>query len=193
MESEEKSNINQLLLTFRSKSNEIIRVSKISKEDAWSLCDFVIANEDRLSDSFPLTREQNLTPELSEIFVTLKEKQFLAREEYLFTLRSKESNRIIGLIYIKKLDWTKKQGEFAYAIDYNYEGKGIISMVIKELSAFAFQELELEILQIITHKTNIGSCKVAENNDFQWIKTLSNEFTPRRKKPLDMELYELYK
>lgn len=193
MESEEKSNINQLLLTFRSKSNEIIRVSKISKEDAWSLCDFVIANEDRLSDSFPLTREQNLTPELSEIFVTLKEKQFLAREEYLFTLRSKESNRIIGLIYIKKLDWTKKQGEFAYAIDYNYEGKGIISMVIKELSAFAFQELELEILQIIAHKTNIGSCKVAENNDFQWIKTLSNEFTPRRKKPLDMELYELYK
>ena len=48
MESEEKSNINQPILTFRSKSNEIIRVSKISKQDAWNICNFVVANEDRL-------------------------------------------------------------------------------------------------------------------------------------------------
>ena len=193
MESEEKSNINQPILTFRSKSNEIIRVSKISKQDAWNICNFVVANEDRLLDFFPGTREQNLTPELSEIFVKLKEKQFLAKEEYLFTLRSETSHKIIGLIYIKELDWVKKQGEFAYTIDYNFEGKGIISGIISHLSKYAFDYLGLNILQIIVHKTNIRSCKVAENNGFKWIKTLPNEFTPRGKKPLDMELYELYK
>ena len=35
--------------------------------------------------------------------------------------------------------------------------------------------------------------KVAENNNFRWVKTLPNEFTPKGKEPLDMELYELYK
>jgi ribosomal-protein-alanine N-acetyltransferase len=95
-------------------------------------------------------------------------------------------------VYIKELDWTKKQGEFAYAIDYNYEGKGIVSKVIQELSAYAFEELGLEILQIIAHKINVGSTKVAENNGFQWIKTLPKAFTPKGREPMDMELYELY-
>ena len=45
--------------------------------------------------------------------------------------------------------------------------------------------------QIIAHKTNIGSCKVAEKCGFEWKKTLLNEYTPPNESPLDMELYEL--
>ena len=50
----------------------------------------------------------------------------------------------------------------------------------------------LKTIQIISHKTNFGSVKVAENNGFIWKKTLQNEFTPTNETPLDMELYELY-
>ena len=50
----------------------------------------------------------------------------------------------------------------------------------------------MKTLQIIAHKTNIGSIKVAENNGFIWQRTLQNEFTPTDGEPLDMELYELY-
>ena len=46
-------------------------------------------------------------------------------------------------------------------------------------------------LQIITHKTNLGSCKVAEKSGFLWKRTLINEFTPPIGKPMNMELYEL--
>ena len=46
-------------------------------------------------------------------------------------------------------------------------------------------------LQIITHKTNPRSCKVAEKNGFQWKHTLINKFTPPNGKPMNMELYEL--
>tara|TARA_R110001632_G_scaffold43376_6_gene110007 strand:+ start:10727 stop:11308 length:582 start_codon:yes stop_codon:yes gene_type:complete len=174
-------------------SNEIIDVFKISKDDSWKLCDFIVSNEDRLLDFLPRTREQNLTPNLSELFVSSKVKEFDAKQEFLFTLKRKDHKDIIGLIYIKKLDWVKMQGEFAYAIDYNFEGKGIVSKVIQEMSDFAFYELGLETLQIIAHKTNVASCKVAEKNNFRWVKTLLNEYTPKGKEPLDMELYELYK
>ena len=60
------------------------------------------------------------------------------------------------------------------------------------MTKFAFVELGLETLQIISHKTNLGSIKVAENNGFVWQRTLLNEFTPSNESPLDMELYELY-
>ena len=165
----------------------------IHPKDGWNICNFAVANEDRLKRYFPKTLEQNLTPDLSIIFVEKKVRQFEAKEEFLFTLRENESNKLVGLVYIKEVDWTTKQGEFAYCIDYTVEGKGLITETVKQLSDYAFDTLGLETLQIISHKNNIGSIKVAENNNFTWIKTLKNEFTPPGENPLNMELYELYK
>ena len=167
-------------------------ISPIRSKDGWSICNFTSANEDRLKRYFPKTLEQNLTPDLSNIFVEKKVKQFNDKEEFLYTIKQNEGHKVAGLIYIKEVDWTKKQGEFAYAIDYNFEGKGLTTKAIKQLSEHAFEILELETLQAIVHKNNIGSIKVVKNNNFTWIKTLKNEFTPPGEKPLDMELYELY-
>lgn len=168
-------------------------ITPIQPKDGWNICNFSVANEDRLKRYFPKTLEQNLTPDLSNSFVAKKVKQFESKDEFLFTLKENESHKLVGLIYIKELDWNKKQGEFAYAIDYNIEGKGLITEAVKRLSEHAFESLGLETLQIIVHKSNIGSLKVAENNNFTWIKTLNSEFTPPREVPLNMELYELYK
>jgi len=168
-------------------------ISPIAATDGWRVCNFIVANEDRLKRYFPKTLEQNLTPDLSNIFVEKKEKQFQAKEEFLFTIKTKEPYKLMGLVYIKAIDWTKKQGEFAYAIDYNIESKGVMTEAVKQLSDYAFDHLNLETLQIIVHKSNIGSIKVAENCNFTHIKTLKNEHTPPGENPLDMELYELYK
>lgn len=164
----------------------------IHPKDGWSLCNFCVTNEDRLKRYFPKTLEQNLTPDLSKIFVEKKAKQFETKQEFLFTIKENETNTLTGLVYIKELDWNKKQGEFAYCIDYNFEGKGVIKQAVNKLSNYAFKILGLETLQIIVHKTNIASVKVAENNNFTWIKTLNNAYTPPGEKPLDMELYEMY-
>lgn len=167
-------------------------IQPINEKDAWNLCNFIVANEDRLQRYFPKTLEQNLNPTLSNIFVQKKVKQFNSKEEFLFTVIERESKKLVGLVYIKTLDWTKKQGEFAYCIDYNYETKGITTQAINKLSEYAFSELKIETLQIIAHKNNFPSIKVAENNNFIWKKTLLNEFTPINEAPLNMELYELY-
>ncbi|SHI68441.1 GNAT family N-acetyltransferase [Algibacter luteus] len=167
-------------------------ISPIQPKDGWKICNFVVANEDRLKRYFPKTLEQNLTPDLANIFVAKKVKQFENKGEFLFTLKTNDSNQLVGLIYIKKLNWTKKEGEFAYCIGYEYEGKGITTKAIKILSNHAFDTLNLKTLQIIVHPSNKPSIKVAENCNFTWIKTLEKEHTPPGEKPLDMELYELY-
>lgn len=171
---------------------DYFHINPIDSKDAWSLCDFVVSNEDRLKSFFPETLAQNLTPDLSQRFTEKKVQQFKNKEEFLFTIKEKESHHILGLIYIKELGWVKKQGEFAYCIGYQYEGKGLTSKSIKILSQYAFNNLKLKILQIIVHKTNIGSIKVAKNCNFTWQRTLKNAFTPPGKRSLDMELYELY-
>lgn len=171
---------------------ENFHIRPIQLKDAWSLCDFVVANEDRLKQYLPKTLAQNQTPTLSKAFVAQKTKQFDQREEFLFTIKEKESQELVGLVFLKALDWDKKQGEFAYCIGYSQEGKGITSDAVKTLSDHAFKELKLETLQIITHHSNLASVKIAKKCGFQWIRSLPNEFTPTQGDPITMELYELY-
>ena len=167
-------------------------IDKIQEKDAWKICDFMVANQDRFKLYFPKTLEQNLTPTLSEYFVKKNLKQFADKNQFLFTLKEQETNTLVGLIYIKELNWATKQGEFAYCIGYPFEGQRLTSKAIKVLSNYAFKTLDLKTLQIIVFKANIGSVKVAEHNGFKWIKTLKNEYTPPGGNPLNMELYELY-
>ncbi|MEN8885743.1 MAG: GNAT family protein [Winogradskyella sp.] len=168
-------------------------INAVHEGDAWKLCNFMIANTDRLKRYFPKTLEQNLNPTLSQLFVEKIVKQFENRDVFLFTLKHSETRELAGVIYIKELNWDKKQGEFAYCIGYTFKGQGLTSTAIKVLSKYAFNDLELETLQIIAHKNNLASVNVALKNNFKWQNTLKNEFTPTGEQPLDMELYELHR
>lgn len=167
-------------------------INQIHSGDAWKICNFMVANAERLKRFFPKTLEQNLNPTLSQIFVEKKVKQFKDKEEFLFMLKHTESRNLAGIIYIKELDWEKKQGEFAYCIGYAVEGQGLTSKAVNALSSYAFEILGLETLQIISHKDNLASVGVAKKCGYQWIKTLINEFAPPGEQPLDMQLYEKY-
>lgn len=167
------------------------QIDPIHEKYAWRICDFVTINAQRLKRYFPKTLEQNLTPTLAQIFVERKLRQFQNKEEFLFVLKEKEKRTVIGLVYIKSLDWEKKQAELAYCIGYQYEGKGWMTETIRKLSNYAFTEFGLKTLQIITHKSNFGSVKVAEKCGYIWKGTLEKEHTPPMEDPLDMELYEL--
>ncbi len=180
------------VLKIKSKQDNIIHVCEIHEKDAWSICDFAVANEDRLKDFFPKTLAQNLNPELAQIFIQLKTKQFREKEEYLFVLKEEEEKKIIGLVYIKELLKLKGQGEFAYCIDYNFEGHGIITQVVTKLADYAFNFLKLDRLQIIVHKSNTASINVAENCNFLWKQTLIKSFKPTNREAMDMELYERF-
>lgn len=167
-------------------------IEKISENCATSVHRLMISNAERFKRYFPKTLELNLTVELSQLFVAKKNLEFINNEEFLFTIKENKTKNVVGLVYIKELDWVKKQGELAYCLDVKCESKGLMSKTVKELSTYAFENLGLKALQIIVHKGNVGSVKVAKNAGFSWQRTLLKEYTPPNESPLDMELYELY-
>lgn len=181
------------IFKMETKHDKIIHICEIQENDAWGICDFVVSNESRLRPFFPKTLAQNLTPDLSKTFTQLKCKEFKNKDEYLFTLKEENSKRIIGLIYVKELKKVEKQGELAYCIDYNFEGLGIISQVVSTMVTYTFQNLNLNHLQILVHKTNLGSVRVAEKAGFVWQQTLIENYNPTGRNAMDMELYEHYK
>jgi [ribosomal protein S5]-alanine N-acetyltransferase len=166
-------------------------IDSLKPTDAHQLYQFMVENNERLRRFFPATLSGNDTIGKSIAYIALKEKEIQEKSNFTFGIREKKTQEIAGLIILKKIDWSKKQGEFAYCIGSRYEGKGLVTFAVKELSAYAFNTLDLKTLQIIAHKTNLRSVKVAEKCGFIWQRTLPNEFTPINEKPLDMELYEL--
>jgi ribosomal-protein-alanine N-acetyltransferase len=167
-------------------------LDKLKPIDANQLYQFLFDNTERLKLYFPVTLEMNDSLDKTVAYISIKNKEIEEKTNFTLAIRDKNNQQIGGLIIIKKIDWDKKIGEFAYCIGSELEGKGVTSFAVKEMTKFAFEELNLKTLQIIAHKTNLGSLKVAENNGFVWQSTLKNEFTPVNGTPLDMELYELY-
>ncbi len=168
-------------------------VSQITLSDADGLCTLMTSNASRFLRFFPKTLNQNRTVEDSKKFILKKRQQQQAKEEYTFFLKEPLTHKIMGLLIIKEINWMTKQGELAFCIDQHFEGKGFMTLAVQYISEFAIQKLELRTLQIIAHKSNFGSIRVAEKCNYIWHSTLKDAFAPPNEKALDMELYELKK
>lgn len=168
-------------------------IAPIQEKDAWRICDFMVANSERFKNDFPGTLKQNLNPTLSTLFVQEKTRQFNAGEEYLFTVKEEEYRTIMGLIYLKELQKKEGQGELAYCIGYEYEGKGLTTFFLNQIIPWAFQDIGLDTLQIIAHIDNKGSTCIAEKLDFSWKKSLPDAHTRFDGSTITMELYEKYR
>ena len=172
-------------------SSEHIKVSHLKPEDALHLNKLLVSNTERLKRYLPKTLAANRTLESTKSYIDSKIKAMESHSEFVYTIKDRNTNNIAGLVILKNIDWTKKRGEFAYCIGQKFEGKGWMSEAIKASTKFAVNQLELKTLQIISHKSNKGSVKVAEKCGYKWVETLPEEFTPLNEAPLDMELYEL--
>lgn len=172
-------------------SSDAFYVEFLMPEDAINLNKLLVKNTDRFKQYLPKTLSENRTLDSSKSYIRARIELMASKLEFTFTIKDALTKNIAGLIILKSIDWTEKKGEFAYCIGQSYEKKGWMSEAIKAITEFAFQELKLKTLQIISHKSNIGSIRVAESNHFIWKKTLQREFIPSGQQPLDMELYEL--
>lgn len=169
-----------------------LSLSELQFDDADALSMLMRDNQTRFQRDFPLTLAQNLTKADSKAYIGRKQIENASKTEFTWAIREKTSNVVAGLVILKELDWEKESGEFAYCIGAKYEGRGWVTAAIKELSAFAFENLGLQRLQIIAHETNLASLRVAEKNGYTWQKKLLKSYTPPGSEALDMELFEKY-
>lgn len=167
-------------------------ISLLKSTDAWKLCDFIIANEDRFKTFLPVTVSKNLNPNLSELFIEEQLKLAAKNHSFLHTIKLKDSRQLIGIIYLKDVHLGKAVGEFAYALDYRFLGNGIIPFAINTLIKLYTSTLGLNTFKIITHQSNMSSIRVAEKCNFKWSRTLPHIFKPPNRAAMDMELYELH-
>ena len=172
-------------------SSEHISISLLQQKNALQLNKLFVSNTERFMDHLPTTLAENRTLESTQNYIIKKIEEAKKYIEFVFVINHNYSSDIIGLIILKNLDWESRTGEFAYCIGKRFKGKELMTEGIKAVSNYAVDIMKLDTLQIISHKTNFSSIKVALQSGFKWKETLVNEFMPLNGAALDMELYEL--
>lgn len=104
----------------------------------------------------------------------LIEPVFLARPKKglprAYAIVNKSNDKMIGTCDYHSVDWQSNIGEIGYALNYNYWGKGYVTLACKALIDFGFNTLNLDIVIISHHIKNIGSQRVIEKCGFRFIK-----------------------
>jgi len=150
----------------------ILKIIEVKEfEDYFNL---ITRNKNRLSDYFPKTLKAVSDLKHAKIHLTNLIHQHKNKEIYPFGIYVNEI--LVGWISLKNVDWKIKKGELGYYIDTSFEGKGITSLAVQEITNFAFQTVVLDKVFLRTAPANIASQRIAIKNGFQKEGILRKEF-----------------
>ena len=149
-------------------------ISFLEEKDAIPLFELIQANAKRLHQYFPITAQQNTSLSETETYIAVKNLETSQKENYTFKIANINTELPIGLLIIKKINWTTKTCELAYFIDRVHEGKGITSAGISQLLIYCKETLQLQKAVLRIGEDNPGSLSIAEKHNFKLIKRIKN-------------------
>lgn len=92
--------------------------------------------------------------------------QFARRESISYRILRRSDEQLIGMCSIFQLNWDIPSGEIGYWIQASAQGQGYMTEAVKRLTAFAFEELALERVEIRCDSRNRRSAAVAERSGY---------------------------
>lgn len=91
--------------------------------------------------------------------------QVLEEDEIVYTIF--DNDDFVGLIGFKNIDETNKKAEIGYWLSESAQGKGIITLSVRELLLYAFDEIDINKIQIKVAVDNERSRRVPERLGFK--------------------------
>lgn len=160
-------------------------------DDYKSFFELLQNNRKRLEKYFPFTVKSTLTIDATRQYVI--DRIILAdKMEFIsFVIVSHDHPGLIGLIFLKNLDWSIPKSEVGFFIDKKFEGEGIISRGVAEVVEYSFRHLKINKLFMRIGDDNPGSQRIAEKNGFILEGKLRNDFKSHDGTLLDVFYYGL--
>ncbi len=159
-----------------------IYLKPVSNEDA----EFVVFVRNHQDYS----RYLNKSAETVEEQIKWFEKYYDMENEHYFTIVWRNTNKNIGTIDIKDIDWNDKKAEWGKWIVINNPLAAIESMYL--LYDYGFNRLNLEKIYFTTVIENVNTAKIHERYKAKKIKLLKDYFY-KYEKYYDSYLYEIDK
>ena len=142
-----------------------IELRQIEKSDSKDIFATIDNQRDYLGKWLPFvafTKEISDTDKFVDSVVNAPEDKF----EYLFTIR--KGNEFVGLIGFKDTDTTNKKTEIGYWISEKFQKQGIVTKSVEKLCDFAFNNQEINRIQIRCAVENHSSKNIPKRLGFKF-------------------------
>ncbi|WDF59696.1 GNAT family protein [Flavobacterium sp. KACC 22758] len=149
------------------------RIEHILPNEFYELID---KNRDHIGHTFPVTLANSDSPENAENFISVSKDREKNSEGYYFYARDIKTNKLIGYLCVKTIDYRISKCELGYFIDKDYQGKGITSKMVSDALEFCFKELMMNKVFICTSEGNLASQRIALKHNFKQEGILRDEF-----------------
>lgn len=110
--------------------------------------------------------QKNQTAEEVEANVRNAYAAFLKREDLRMHIFHRETEELVGLTGLHRIDWEVPKFEIGYWIDSRKTGRGYITEAIAGLTEFAFRELDANRIEIQCDAKNVKSRAIPERLGF---------------------------
>lgn len=148
--------------------NKNIRIEKPDYFFAPALLQYHNKNKNFLEPYVPKRDDSFYTLEYQEAIIENNIKQWSEKKGYCFYIFDINTNDLIGMINLSNIIRGVFHSCFlGYSLDKDYINKGIMSVVVREIVDFAFEELNLHRIEANVMPKNISSIKVLKNNNFE--------------------------
>ncbi len=149
-------------------------IRPLNRKEYKALFQLIDQNRDHLRRYFPITLSNANTLRDTKRYVkSLLEK--LARKE-LFPLGVYYQEQLIGMVYIKNIDWRVPKCELGYFISQAQEGKGLMTKTLELATSYCFEELKIMKIFLRISPDNLASLAVARKSGFEKEGLLKKEF-----------------
>ncbi len=164
-----------------------IYIKLIEENEHETLHQLVSQNQANLIRYFPITVENNKTIEATKAYLKALMERITNKEMYPFGIYDKAI--LIGILYVKAIEWKIAKCELGYFLHQAYKGKGITSKAVEEGIKFCFEKLNMNKIYLRIDPVNIASIKIAEKNNFTLEGTLRQEFKIETGELIDVLYY----
>lgn len=110
--------------------------------------------------------------------------------DVVFAIRNREQYLIGGIGYDDVIPGRSFKAEIGYWLAKPYWGRGIMTLAVKGMVDFAFNEWKLTRISAAVMAFNTGSCRVLEKCGFQ-VEGIAPKYYCKNQEMIDAKLYSL--
>ncbi len=121
-------------------------------------------------------------------FIRWSQKQCRERKEFHLGIVLKETQKVIGGVGLKRIDYKHQCGEFGFWLGKKHWNQGLTSEAARLMLHFGFRQLRLHRIYAHAFDENIGSRRVLEKCGFQ-LEGIMRQAVIRNKKRHDLYNY----
>jgi len=164
-------------------------IEMFNPEKYQSFFQLIDDNREQLAVFFVGIVSKTNTLEETKRFCEQVQLRMADRSYFPFVVIDTATQKFIGLVDIKNIDWAIPKAEIGYCIDARYAGQGIMSEAVKVVTEFVARKYALKKVFCRVAPENLASVNIAIKNGFELEGTLRREYKTLHGDIVDLNYY----